>query len=56
VDADAQTYGVLSTLMMQVSLPKDVAYKFAKYVFSEDSKAYMRLTTSRGMRRRAFLS
>lgn len=42
VVADAQSYGVPSTLMVQDSVPEDVVYKMVKYVFTDKNKAYMK--------------
>ena len=42
VVADAQSYGVPSTIMAQDSVPDETIYRIVKYVFSEKTSKYMK--------------
>ena len=42
VVADAQSYGVPSTIMAQDSVPDETIYRIVKYVFSKKNEAYMK--------------
>ena len=52
VVADAQSYGVPSTIMAQDSVPDETIYRIVKYVFTDKTDKYMKTVYSRGTRAR----